>query len=164
MSDIVIYETGNVELKTMVENETIWLNQRQIAELFEVQRPAITKHLSNIFKSGELDEKMVCSILEHTTQYRAIEGKKQIKKTKFYNLDTIISIGYRVNSKKATKFRIWATNILKEYIFKDYVINKERLQQQKLDELNKTIQQGLQTQELRTKEASKNNNWSLKVA
>jgi len=102
MSDIVIYENGNVELKATVKNETLWLNQKQIAELFEVQRPAITKHLSNIFKSSELDEKVVCSILEHTTKHGAIENKKQTKKTKFYNLDAIISIGYRVNSQKAT--------------------------------------------------------------
>ncbi|WP_294961367.1 hypothetical protein [Sulfurimonas sp.] len=77
MSDIVIYEDGNVELNTTVKNETIWLSQKQIAELFDVQRPAVTKHLSNIFKSGELDEKVVCSILEHTTPHGAIKEKKQ---------------------------------------------------------------------------------------
>ncbi len=139
MSDIVIYDDGKIELSATVENETIWLNQKQIAELFDVQRPAITKHLGNIFKSGELDEKVVCSILEHTTEHGAIEGKKQKTKTKFYNLDTIISIGYRVNSKKATHFRIWATNILKEYLIKGYAFNKDKLQQQKLQELDNTL-------------------------
>lgn len=139
MSDIVIYDNGKVELSATVENDTIWLSQKQIAELFDVQRPAVTKHLSNIFKSGELDEKVVCSILEHTTQHGAIKEKKQKIKTKFYNLDTIISIGYRVNSKKATQFRIWATKILKEYLIKGYALNKDKLQKQKLQELDNTL-------------------------
>ncbi|MFK5975800.1 MAG: RhuM family protein [Sulfurovum sp.] len=156
MSSIVIYEDGNVELSTTVEDETIWLNQKQMAELFDVQRPAVTKHLNNILKSGELDEKVVCSILEHTTQHGAIVNKKQTTKTKFYNLDVVISIGYRVNSKKATKFRQWATKVLKEYLIKGYVLNKDKLQQQKLEELDHTIQlikQGLNNQELSTYEA-----------
>jgi prophage maintenance system killer protein/prophage antirepressor-like protein len=156
MSEIVIYEDGNVELKTTIENETIWLSQKQIAELFGVQRPAITKHLSNIFKSGELDENTVCSILEHTTKHGALEGKTQSKKVKLYNLDAIISIGYRVNSIRATKFRQWATNILKDYLIKGYALNQERLKQQKLDELDETIKlikQSLQNQELSTTEA-----------
>ena len=156
MSDIVIYEDGSVVLNATVEKETMWLTQKQIAELFGVQRPAITKHLSNIFKSGELDKEVVSSILEHTTKHGAIENKKQTKKTKLYNLDAIISVGYRVNSKRATQFRIWATNILKQYIIDGYAINKEQLQQQKLDELDKTIQlikQGLDSQALSETEA-----------
>ncbi len=156
MSDVIIYEDGNIELKATVKNESIWLSQKQIAELFDVQRPAITKHLSNIFKSGELDEKVVCSILEHTTQHGAIEGKKQTQKTKLYNLDSIISVGYRVNSQKATKFRIWATKILKEYIIKGYALNKKHLQEQKLQELEQTIaliKQGIENRELSLQEA-----------
>jgi len=156
MSDIVIYEDGRVALDAKIEKENIWLNQNQIAELFEVQRPAITKHLSNIFKSGELDEKVVSSILEHTTKHGAIKNKKQTKKIKLYNLDAIISVGYRVNSKRATKFRIWATNILKRYIIDGYALNQEKLQKQKLKELEKTIQlikQGLQNQELSIRDA-----------
>ena len=156
MSDIVIYENGNVELKATVENETLWLNQKQIAELFEVQRPTITKHISNIFKNSELDEKVVCSILEHTTKHGAIENKKQTKKTKLYNLDAIISIGYRVNSQKATQFRIWATGILKEYMINGYVLNRDKLQKRKLQELDQTIQlikQGLESKNLTTTEA-----------
>jgi len=156
MSDIIIYEDGNVELNATVEDESIWLNQKQIAELFDVQRPAITKHLSNIFKSGELYEKVVCSILEHTTQHGAIKDKKQTKKIKFYNLDMIISVGYRVNSKKATKFRIWATSVLKEYIIKGYTLNEKRLQEQKFQELEQTIaliKQGIENKELNTQEA-----------
>ncbi len=156
MSDIIIYEDGNVELKATVENESVWLNQNQIAELFEVQRPAVTKHLSNIFKSNELDEKVVCSILEHTTKHGAIKGKKQTKKIKLYNLDAIISIGYRVNSKRATRFRIWATSILKDYLVKGYALNQKKLQKQKFEELDKTIQlikQGLQNNQLNITEA-----------
>ncbi|MGQ4002895.1 RhuM family protein [Francisellaceae bacterium CB299] len=156
MSNIVIYEDGNIELKTTVENENIWLSQKQIAELFDVQRPAITKHLSNIFKSNELDENVVCSILEHTTKHGAIQGKQQSQKTKIYNLDAIISIGYRVNSKKATQFRIWATKVLKEYLIQGYVLNKDKLQHKKLAELDQTIQlikQSLDNRELSTVEA-----------
>ena len=139
MSEIVIYEDGNVRLETAVEYESIWLTQNQIAELFGVNRPAITKHLSNIFKSGELDEKVVCSILEHTTRHGAIEGKTQKKRIKLYNLDAIISVGYRVNSKQATKFRQWATKVLKEYLLKGYALDRERLQKDKLRELEQTI-------------------------
>ncbi|AVC44949.1 hypothetical protein B4919_09220 [Francisella tularensis subsp. novicida] len=156
MSDIVIYEDGNIELKATVENETVWLTQKQIAELFDVQRPAITKHLSNIFKSNELDENVVCSILEHTTKHGAIQDKKQSQKTKIYNLDAIISVGYRVNSKKATQFRIWANKVLKEYLIKGYALNKDKLKQQKLQELEQTIQlikQSLQNNTIGTDEA-----------
>ncbi|APC92221.1 MULTISPECIES: virulence protein RhuM/Fic/DOC family protein [Francisella] len=156
MSDIVIYENGNIELKATVENETVWLSQKQIAELFDVQRPAITKHLSNIFKSEELDENVVCSILEHTTKHGAIQDKKQSQKTKIYNLDVIISVGYRVNSKKATQFRIWANKVLKEYLIKGYTLNKDKLKQQKLQELEQTIQlikQSLQNNAIGTNEA-----------
>lgn len=140
MSDIVTFKDGQILLPVQVEAESIWLTQKQMAELFGVQRPAITKHLSNIFKSGELDENVVCSILEHTTSHGAVEGKTQTKKTKFYNLDAILSVGYRVNSQKATKFRIWATKVLKEYIIRGYALDKEHLQRQKLAELDATLQ------------------------
>ena len=156
MSDIVIYEDGSVAINATVDKESVWLSQKQIADLFGVQRPAVTKHLSNIFKSGELDEEVVCSILEHTTQHGAIKSKKQTTKTKLYNLDAIISIGYRVNSKRATQFRIWATGVLKQYIIDGYVLDQKRLQQQKLTELEQTIQlikQGLQNSQLSTDEA-----------
>jgi hypothetical protein len=156
MSDIVIYEDGTVRLEAEVSQETLWLTQQQIAQLFDVQRPAVTKHLGNIFKSGELDEKVVCSILEHTTKHGAISDKTQRKKIKTYNLDAIISIGYRINSGRATKFRIWATDILKKYILDGYAINKEKLQQQKLKELDATlamIRQAVTNKELSTTEA-----------
>ena len=113
-SEIVLYTTtdGKVKIDTIFQNDTIWLTQKKMAELFDVGRPAITKHLKNIFESRELDEKVVSSILEHTTQHGAIEGKTQTKPVKYYNLDVIIAVGYRVNSKRATQFRIWATNVL----------------------------------------------------
>ena len=130
-SQIVLYTTpdGTVKIDTIFQDKTIWLTQKKMAELFDVKRPAITKHLKNIFESGELDEKVVSSILEHTTQHGAIESKTQTKPVKFYNLDAIIAVGYRVNSKRATQFRIWATNILKEYIIKGFAMDDDRLKQ-----------------------------------
>ncbi len=114
-NEILLYTTpnGKVKVEIYLQNETIWLTQQKIADLFGVQRPAITKHLKNIFESGELQEEVVSSILEHTTPHGAIKGKMQESITKFYNLDAIISVGYRVNSSQATAFRIWATERLK---------------------------------------------------
>jgi hypothetical protein len=128
-TNFLLYKTdnGDVKVDVLIQNETIWMTQKSISELFSVQRPAITKHLSNIFNSGELEEKVVCSILEHTTQHGAISGKQQVSTTKFYNLDAIIAVGYRVNSHRATYFRIWATKVLKEYIIKGYTMDVERL-------------------------------------
>jgi hypothetical protein len=110
-----------VKVEIFLRDENIWLTQDRIALLFGVQRPAITKHLKNIFDSGELQENSVSSILEHTA-----EDEKKYP-TKFYNLDAIISVGYRVNSRQATHFRIWATQILKEYIIKGFAMDDERL-------------------------------------
>ncbi len=128
-AEILLYTTpnGKVKVEIFLRNENIWLTQEKIAELFGVQRPAITKHLKNIFESGELKEEEVSSILEHTTEHGAIEGKFQIRKVKYYNLDAIISVGYRVNSTQATHFRIWATERLKEYIIKGFTMDDERL-------------------------------------
>ncbi|HQI05523.1 MAG TPA: virulence RhuM family protein [bacterium] len=122
-TEFLLYTTpnGKVKVEIFLHNENIWLTQAKIAELFDVQRPAITKHLKNIFQSEELDEYSVSSILEHTAE----DGKKY--NTKFYNLDAIISVGYRVNSAYATHFRIWATSILKEYIIKGFAMDDERL-------------------------------------
>lgn len=127
--EFLLYKTsnGDVKVDVLLQNETIWMPQKKIAELFDVQRPAITKHLKNIFNIGELNEDVVCSILELTTQHGAIADKQQNKPTKFYNLDAIIAVGYRVNSKRATQFRIWATTILKEFIIKGYTMDVERL-------------------------------------
>ncbi len=128
-NEILFYTTpnGNVKVEIYLQNETVWLTQQKIADLFGVQRPAITKHLKNIFETGELKEEVVSSILEHTTHHGAIKGKTQETKVKYYNLDAIISVGYRVNSTQATAFRIWATERLKEYIIKGFTMDDERL-------------------------------------
>lgn len=128
--EFLMYEADE-KIEVIVKDETIWATQKAIAGLFDVGVPAISKHLKNIFESGELDEKVVVSILENTTQHGAIQGKTQTKDVKYYNLDAIISVGYRVNSIKATKFRVWATNILKEYIQKGFKIDEERMKQGK---------------------------------
>ena len=122
-SEIIIYTTpdGGVKVEIFLKDETIWMVQEKIAQLFGVQRPAITKHLKNIFDGQELNEISVSSILEHTAE----DGKDY--PTKFYNLDAIIAVGYRVNSARATQFRIWATQILKDYIIKGFAMNDERL-------------------------------------
>jgi hypothetical protein len=119
--------SGDVKVEIFFHNENVWLTQERIAHLFGVQRPAITKHLKNIFESGELQEDVVSSILEHTTQHGAISGKTQSKPTKYYNLDAIISVGYRVNSTQATQFRIWATNLLREFMIKGFIMDDDRL-------------------------------------
>lgn len=126
--EIILYQPDEtIRLEVKLEDETVWLTQAQIAELFGTKRPAITKHLNNIFNSGELVEKSVSSILEHT----AADGKTY--RTKFYNLDAIISVGYRVNSQNATKFRQWANKVLKEYLLKGYAINR------RVKQLEKTV-------------------------
>jgi len=119
--------SGEVKVEVLLNNETLWLTQERMAQLFGVQRPAISKHLKNIFDSGELQEQVVCSILEHTTEHGAIAGKTQTKGVKYYNLDAVISVGYRVNSSQATQFRIWATALIKEYIIKGFTMDDERL-------------------------------------
>ena len=124
-NNFILYNapSGDVTLNVLLQNETIWLTQKMMAELFDVGIPAINKHLTNIFESKELEENSVISILETT----ATDGKNY--KTKFYNLDAVISVGYRVNSTKATQFRIWATKTLKEYIIKGFVLDDNRLKQ-----------------------------------
>ncbi len=116
---------GAVKVDVFFKDETVWLTQKALTELFGVQRPAITKHLGNIFATGELAEDSVCSILEHT----AADGKTY--SAKYYNLDAIIAVGYRVNSFQATQFRIWATKTLREFIIKGFVVDDERLKQGK---------------------------------
>ena len=127
-SQIVLYqpnESISLQVKIDANHDTVWLTQQQIADLFGTKRPAITKHLRNIFNSGELDQNSVSSILEHT----AADGKTY--KTQFYNLDAIISVGYRVNSINATAFRRWATRVLKNYLLKGYSVNQQLLAMQR---------------------------------
>lgn len=122
----LMYEADE-KIEVVVKDETVWATQKAMAELFGVDRTSISRHLKNIFETGELKEKVVCAEIAQTTQHGAIAGKTQTKVVKFYNLDAIISVGYRVNSIKATRFRIWATDILKEYIQKGFKIDVERM-------------------------------------
>jgi hypothetical protein len=123
LTEFLLYSApgGRVKVEVILNEETVWLSQKSIAQLFGVQVPAISKHLKNIFETGELEENLVISILETT----ASDNKKY--QVKYFNLDAIISVGYRVNSRQATKFRIWATQTLKEYIIKGFVMDDERL-------------------------------------
>lgn len=127
----VLYHSDetDVSVNAVIQNDSIWVTQKAMAELFNVNLSSISRHLKNIFEEGELDEKVVIAKIATTTQHGAIEGKTQTKEVNFYNLDAIISVGYRVNSRQATKFRIWATGILKEYMIKGFVLDDERLKQ-----------------------------------
>ncbi|SUB86431.1 virulence protein RhuM/Fic/DOC family protein [Prevotella denticola] len=133
---IIIYqsEDGKTQLDVKLEQETVWLTQKQIAELFGTKRPAITKHLKNIYASEELTEESTCSILEHMGN----DGRQSYN-TKYYNLDAILSVGYRVNSKNATRFRQWANSVLKQYLVKGYAIN-ENIRKHQIAELRQLIQ------------------------
>ncbi len=128
--EIIIYQTpdGQTEIDVKMEKETVWLTQKQIAELFGTKRPAITKHLNNIYSSSELEENSTCTILEHMGN----DGQQKYS-TKYYNLDAILSVGYRVNSSNATKFRQWANKVLKSYLIKGYAINQQMKEQQLVD-------------------------------
>ena len=140
--EIVMYQPDEtIRLEVRVEDETVWLNQAQMAELFGTKRPAITKHLNNIYKCEELLEESTCSILEHMGN----DGK-QLYTTKYYNLDAIISVGFRVNTKKGIEFRQWANGVLKQYLLKGYAVN-----QRMFDIEQKMAEQGLEIAELRKK-------------
>lgn len=133
---IVIYkkEDGSLSLNVKLEKETVWLNAHQIAGLFEVDRTSIVKHIKNIYNSNELSQKSTCEKIAQVAR------DERIRKMNLYNLDVIISVGYRVNSTKATKFRIWANKILKDYLIKGYALNQKRLQQTSLEEFENSIQ------------------------
>ena len=133
---IIIYqsEDGKTQLDVKLEKETVWLTQKQIAELFGTKRPAISKHLKNIYTSEELTEESTCSILEHMGN----DGRQSYN-TKYYNLDAILSVGYRVNSKNATRFRQWANSVLKQYLVKGYAINED-IRKHQIAELRQLIQ------------------------
>ncbi len=122
-NNIVFYtdEEGNTKVEVVLQNEDVWLNVNAIAKLFDVQRPAITKHINNIYNENELEEESTCSKMEHMGN-----SGKQLYETKYYNLDMIISIGFRVNSKKAIKFRTWANKLIKEYIIKGFTLDDNR--------------------------------------
>jgi len=128
LGEMIIYQSDEgVKLDVRLENKTVWLSIEQIAQLFYKGRSTISEHISNIFKEGELDEKVVCRNFRQTTQHGAIEGKTQSREVKYYNLDVIISVGYRVKSIQGTRFRQWATERLNEYIVKGFTMDDERL-------------------------------------
>ncbi len=130
-NQLIIYQTedGKVKIETHFENETVWLNQAQIGELFQKSKATISEHIKNIFKDGELEEELVVRNFRTTTQHGAIEGKTQTKNVKHYNLDVIISVGYRVKSHRGVHFRKWATALIKEYLIKGFAMNDELLKQ-----------------------------------
>lgn len=121
-NEIILFEDGDVKLEVSMQDETVWLTQKQMAELFNKDRKTITRHIQNIYKDEELEENSVCSFFEHTAE----DGKKY--NVQYYNLDMIISVGYRVKSKRGISFRKWATKVLKEYMLKGYAVNQRRLE------------------------------------
>ena len=139
-NQIVIYQTdnGQTAIDVRVENETVWLSQAQMADLFQKDRSDISRHINNVFKEGELDRKVVCANFAHTTQHGAIKGKTQNKELVLYNLDVIISVGYRVKSQRGVQFRQWANKVLKEYLIKGYVVN-ERIRRNQIGELRQLV-------------------------
>ena len=126
-NEIIIFQSNelseNIAVRIDEEKETLWLTQEQISKLFGRDRTVISKHFKNIFNDQELNEQVVCAFFAHTVEHGAIEGKTQEKRVKYYNLDAIISIGYRVNSKRGTQFRIWANRVLKDFLMKGYAVN-----------------------------------------
>jgi hypothetical protein len=142
-NQIEIYKSKDniAEVSVIFEQDTVWLTQTQLSELFHKDRTVISKHISNIFKENELDKEVVCAKFAHTTQHGAIKGKTQEATSMYYNLDVIISVGYRVKSKQGTQFRQWATQRLKDYLVKGYAINEKRLKEaeSKFQELKQAV-------------------------
>ena len=140
-NQIVIYQTdnGQTAIDVRLENETVWLTQAQMAELFQKDRTVIGRHIRNVFKEGELDEKVVCANFAHTTQHGAIKGKQQRQEVVLYNLDVIISVGYRVKSQRGVQFRQWANKVLKDYLLKGYAVN-EKIRRNQISELRQLVQ------------------------
>jgi prophage maintenance system killer protein len=133
--EIIIYqaEDGRTSLEVHLQEESVWLTQKQLSSLFETERSVITKHINNIFRTGELDKSSVCAKFAHT----AADGKTY--RTKYYNLDVIIAVGYRVNAKRGTQFRTWATNVLKQHLIKGYTANEKRLAEKGLSEMEQAV-------------------------
>lgn len=150
---IQIYQSpdGQMQLDVQMDNQTVWLTQAQMSLLFQRERSVITKHIRNIFAEGELEEKVVCAKFAHTTKHGALKDKTQEQSTVFYNLDVIISVGYRVKSQRGTQFRQWATARLKDFLVKGYAINQKRLDE--LAQMVSIIQQTSETDNLQLSEA-----------
>lgn len=156
---IVIYQTsdGQTLIDVKLENETVWLTQAQMAELFQKDRSVISRHINNVFKEGELDAALVCAKFAHTKDYGRRKGFIQQTETTLYNLDVIISVGYRVKSKRGTQFRIWANKILRDYLVKGYAIN-DKIAARKYEELSRLVRilgRTVKAQEMLTSEDSR---------
>ena len=158
--EIIIYKSPDhkAQVEVQFDKETVWLTQEQMGKLFQRERSVITKHINNVFQEGELAEKVVCANFAHTTQHGAIRGKTQEKTVKYYNLDVIISVGYRVKSKRGTQFRQWATQRLRDFLVKGYTLNEKRLKQlaqnmQQLEQAVKLIHQSGKSEHLQLSEA-----------
>ena len=158
-NQIEIYQAndGSTQINVQFEQDTVWLTQAQMAELFGKGRTTITEHIQNVFTEGELLEEVVCRDFRHTTQHGAIKGKSQSKDVKYYNLDVIISVGYRVKSKQGTQFRIWANKILKEFLVKGYAVNEKRLAQKEQEVL--LLKNGIQILSRAIEEKANENEW-----
>ena len=158
-SPIIIYtsEDNIVSLDVKLENETVWLSQSQMALLFERDRTVVARHINNVFKEGELQKELVCAKIAHTEKLGRWEGRTQTAYTEYYNLDVIISVGYRVKSKRGTQFRIWANRVLKDYIVKGYAINdKIRIEHyNELKDVVRLLAHTVHSQEKLTDEQSK---------
>ena len=158
-SEIVIYksEDGNIKVDVLFEGETVWLTQAQVCELFGKSRSTISEHIKNIFEERELQEEVVVRKIRNTTQHGAIEDKTQTHEVNYYNLDVIISVGYRVKSKRGIQFRIWANKILKDYLIKGYAINQKiKLEHyQELKDIVRILGNMLKNQEQLTSDQSK---------
>jgi prophage maintenance system killer protein len=139
-TELILYQTqdSDITIDVLVENETVWLTQAQMGMLFDKGRTTINEHIKNVFSEGELEEKVSCRNFRHDTQHGAMAGKTKTSYTNIYNLDVIISVGYRVKSKRGTEFRIWANKVLKDYIIKGYSVN-DRLKIEQYNDLKQTI-------------------------
>lgn len=158
-NQIEIYQAkdGSTQITVQFEQETVWLTQAQMGQLFDKNKRTISEHISNIFKEGELDQKVVVRKSRTTTQHGAIEGKTQTLNVNLYNLDVIISVGYRVKSKQGTQFRIWASQVLKDYLIKGYVVNEKRLAQKEQEV--KLLKDGITILSRAIEEKTADNEW-----
>jgi len=139
MSDIVVYESGEIELKVSIKKDTLWASINDIAKVFNIDRSVVSRHIKNIFKDNELDEKVVCADFAQTTKHGSLSSKTQTRDVKYYNLDIVLAVGYRTNSTKAIHFRRWATSVLKEYITNGYAINSDKITNDRFVSLEKKV-------------------------
>lgn len=150
-NEIILFENQNVKLEVNMKDETVWLSLEQMAKLFDRDRTVIKRHINNVFKEKELNEKEVCAKFAHTTIHGAITNKTQTREIDYYNLDMIISVGYRVKSKNGIIFRKWANKILKDYLLQGYALNKKRLEYLektiKLIDIANRIDEGLENKD-----------------